>query len=318
MGKPITGKSFGGCVRYVVNRKEATILDAVGVRTRQTDQIIEDLNIQRKLRPELGKAVGHTVLSWSAMDKAKLDDARMVEVAKAYMEKMGIKDTQYLIVKHTDKAHPHLHIIFNRVNDHGKTITDKNDYRRNVKVCRALTEAYGFHLGKGKEQVNRQALKGKEQIRYAIYDQVKTALKTAEDWEELRSKLQEDGVELMFKYKGKTDEIQGISFQKNGIKFKGSSIDRSMSYAKINTVLNRNKVQLSTANHPTKSYGNNMKKDEKHSQMPAESIKNELIKGAEKLLDIVTDPTPVGYEYDPVEQEYKRKKKKRKRKGIRR
>ena len=31
------------------------------------------------------------------------------------MEKMGIRDTKYIIGRHYDKEHPHVHIAFNRV-----------------------------------------------------------------------------------------------------------------------------------------------------------------------------------------------------------
>jgi len=39
IGKPITGKSFGGCVRYVVDKKDAVILEANGVRMQNAASI---------------------------------------------------------------------------------------------------------------------------------------------------------------------------------------------------------------------------------------------------------------------------------------
>ena len=170
VGKPIKGKSFGGCVRYVVDKKEGRILYAEGVRAQNTQSIIRDFNFQRKLNPSLGKAVGHTVLSWSEHDQAKLSNKLMVSIARKYMKEMGIADTQYLIVKHTDRQHPHIHLIFNRVDNNGKTITDKNDFTRNTKVCRKLTEAYGLHIAEGKANVNRQQLKGNDKLKYEIHD----------------------------------------------------------------------------------------------------------------------------------------------------
>jgi len=38
------------------------------------------------MRPELGKAVGHLVLSWIEDDLSKLSDEIMVERAKEYMK----------------------------------------------------------------------------------------------------------------------------------------------------------------------------------------------------------------------------------------
>ena len=166
MGKPITGRSFGGCIRYVVDKQESKILAAEGLRMQSASTLAQDFNLQRKMRPELGKAVGHLVLSWSKEDLPKLSDEIMAERAKEYMEKVGIRNTQYVVVRHSDRDHPHLHLIYNRVDNNGKTITDKNNFAKNVKACKEITLKYGYHLGEGKDLVNRQALKGKEKIRY--------------------------------------------------------------------------------------------------------------------------------------------------------
>ncbi len=40
-------------------------------------------------------------------------------------------------------------------------------------------------------------------------------------------------ITVQFKRKGQTDEIQGISFSKGGYTFKGSEIDRSFSFSKL-------------------------------------------------------------------------------------
>lgn len=39
IGKVMTGKSFGGCVRYVVEKAEARILDGQGVRLDSAERI---------------------------------------------------------------------------------------------------------------------------------------------------------------------------------------------------------------------------------------------------------------------------------------
>src|SRR5690606_1807743 len=204
IGKPITGKSFGGCVRYLVNRPEAHILEAEGVRIQSARSIREDFNMQRKMNPGLGKAVGHTILSWSLEDSARLTDENMAAVAREYMEMMGIRDTQYLIVRHTDAAHPHLHIVYNRVDNEGKTISDRNNYRRNVQACKDLTLKYGYHIAEGKKAVNRQRLKGADKLKFSIYDTIRQALKTCANWQELEHKLKQNGITIHYKYKGNT------------------------------------------------------------------------------------------------------------------
>lgn len=240
MGKPITGRSFGGCVRYVVNKPGAKIIAAEGVWMQNARTVTHDFNLQRKMRPELGKAVGHLVLSWSREDLSKLSDGIMAERAKEYMDKVGIRNTQFVIVRHHDREHPHLHVIYNRVDNNGNTITDKNNFSKNVKACKEITLKYGYHIGEGKEQVNRQALKGKEKIRYELFDAIKTILKQSGNWKQLEANLQKQGIGIAYKYRSGSNEVQGISFEKGDIKMKGSAIDRSLSYAGINTQLNRN------------------------------------------------------------------------------
>ncbi|MFV0482823.1 MAG: relaxase/mobilization nuclease domain-containing protein [Bacteroidales bacterium] len=44
-----------------------------------------------------------------------MSDEFMTELAKEYMQEMGIKNTQYIIVKHENTENPHVHIVYNRI-----------------------------------------------------------------------------------------------------------------------------------------------------------------------------------------------------------
>jgi len=242
IAKVITGKSFGGCVRYLLEREKSSVLDSAGIRDYDTKAIIADLNAQRKMRPQLGNAIGHTVLSWSNEDRAKLTVEKMTEHAREYMEKMGIKNTQYVTVLHEDKKHPHLHIVYNRVDNRGKTIGNFNHWHKSRKICREMTERYGYHIGKGKEQVNRQALRGSDKLRYAIHDALKSVMAKATSWKQVETMLARQGISIHYKYRSGTNEVQGISFEKDGVKFKGSAIDRRFSFAGIEKQLSENRA----------------------------------------------------------------------------
>ncbi|MGY4540017.1 hypothetical protein ACVW0P_004459 [Mucilaginibacter sp. UYNi724] len=243
IGKVITGKSFGGCIRYVVQKHDAVILDAAGVRMQQVNQTINDFNLQRKYNPNLGKAVGHIALNWSVKDLDKLNDEVMVNMAKEYLQRMEIQDTQYLIVKHRDKEHPHIHIVYNRVSNNGETIPDKFQKKRNVQVAKELTIKHGFYLSPGKDEVNRQQLKGEDQIKYELFDAIKAASKKVKNINELKQLLAKQGIVTHFKYKSGTTEVQGISFSKGEYKFKGSEIDRSLSYAKLSQAIEQQQAK---------------------------------------------------------------------------
>lgn len=114
---------------------------AEGVLDDSPQSIVAGFECQRHLNHRVEKWVGHISLSYSPEDSARLTDDAMVKLAKEYMEKMGIVNTQYIIARHLDKEHPHCHIVYNRVNYDGKCIDDGFERYRNADICRELKES---------------------------------------------------------------------------------------------------------------------------------------------------------------------------------
>jgi len=240
IGKIVKGRSFKGCISYVLDDKNAHILATEGVLAIDTKSIINSFYMQSLLNPKLSKCVGHIPLAFSPDDKERMTDHFMERLAKEYMQEMGIKNTQNLIVRHSNTNHPHLHIVFNRVDYDGKTISDKNDRYRNEKVCKQLNGKYNLTCGKGKENVNVEKLKGAEQSKYEIYYAIKGILPKAKNWLQFEKALKQQGISIEYKLKGQTDEVQGVSFKKGEHSFKGSDVDRKFSYGKLNMQLGEN------------------------------------------------------------------------------
>ena len=240
IGKIVKGRSFKGCISYVLGDNYAKILASEGVLETDTQSIINSFYMQSLLNPKLSKCVGHIPLAFSPDDKERMTDQFMERLAKEYMKLIGIENTQYIIVRHNNTSHPHCHIVFNRVDNDGKTISDKNDQYRNEKICKQLKDKYNLTYGKGKEKVNVQKLKGAEQTKYEIYHAIKDALPKAKSWKQFEETLKQQGVAIEYKYKGQTDEVQGLSFKKEGDSFKGSDVDRKFSYSKLDMILNNN------------------------------------------------------------------------------
>ena len=157
----------------------------------------------------------------------------MVQLAQEYMREMKITDTQYIIVRHQDREHPHVHIVFNRIDNNGKTISDSNDMYRNEQVCKKLKEKHGLYFAKGKEHVKQYRLREPDKTKYEIYTAIKTEIGKSRNWQQLQKQLAEKGIGIQFKYKGQTDDIQGVSFFKGEYTFKGSEIDRNFSFSKL-------------------------------------------------------------------------------------
>jgi len=248
IGKIVKGRSFKACVSYVFRDKEAELLASEGVLATNTNSIINSFYMQSLLNPKLSKSVGHIPLAFSPDDTPRMTNQFMIQLAKEYMQEMKIENTQYIIVRHNDTTHSHCHIVFNRVDNNGKTISDKNDRYRNAKVCKQLKDKYNLTYGKGKDKVNSQKLRGAEKVKYEIYHAIKDNLSKAKDWHQFEQALNQQGISIDCKYKGQTDEIQGVSFKKGECSFKGSDIDRKFSYSKLKTALNENNHQQQKKN----------------------------------------------------------------------
>ena len=255
MAKITKGRDFGGAVRYVTqDKKEAKILDSKGVLTTDRQSIINSFRLQSQLRPDVKMMVGHISLDFSKENVDKVDDNLMQKVADDYMRGMHIQNTQYILVRHFDREHPHCHIVFNRIDNNGHLISDKNDRVRSAKICKELTAKYDLHMAQGKDHVHRERLRGADAVKYQIYDALEAVVPRSKNWKELEAALKKQGISMAFTYRGTTTDIQGVTFEKDGLHFNGSKIDRKYSFSKISGVLSRN---ARIANHQVQSGGRN-------------------------------------------------------------
>lgn len=242
IAKIVKGSNFKGVVGYILDKeKDARILVCDGLFTENKETIAGSFDAQARMNPRVTKPVGHIALAFSKEDEHRLTDWVMTGIALEYLDKMGIKDTQILIVRHFDKEHPHVHIAFNRIANDGRTISDRNERIRSTRICKELTRKYGLYFADGKEQVKRHRLKEPDKTKYELYSILKSEVSRCGNWNILVANLEKQGVNVQFKYKGCSDEVQGVVFSKNGYPFSGSKIDRRFSYSKIDAALSANR-----------------------------------------------------------------------------
>ena len=313
IGKIMKAASFSRCVHYVTGKEDARILASDGVLLTTTQDIIDSFEFQRQMNPRISKPVGHIALSFLPEDKDKLTDDMMTRIAQEYMELMGIKGTQFLLVRHFDNGNPHCHLVYNRINNEGKTISDQNDFRRNEQVTKLLKRKYGLTFSKGKGRTKTERLRGTEKTKYEIYRIVMNTLAQSTSWKELMGHLREDGVEmeLVMRRKDSRDpkDIQGICFIKDGYTFKASQIKRGMTFDKMDTVIKKNvhKAQEETiANQP----------QTRHYEQPKEELNSKQQERNEPSIGIPSlglfdTSNPV---YDPAEEEFRRRMQRKKKK----
>ncbi len=245
------GRGFKGVINYILDpKKGAELIAALDVRCNSRGNIVKSFVAQAEMNPRLSKPVCHFSLSFSPQDKDKLTNETMTRIACDYMARMGFVNTQFIIARHHDKEHPHIHIVFNRVGNDGKTISDQNDHIRSEKICKALTQKYGLHFAQGKDQVNEQWLEEPDKTKYEIYNALKAAVLKCKGWPELVTAMRRQGIAIELIRNGETDKIQGVKFSKNGYHFNGSKIDRQYSYSKIDAQLRQNGQASEVRNAP--------------------------------------------------------------------
>jgi transcriptional regulator NrdR family protein len=296
------GKSFAGLCRYLYQKRDgAEVILSAGVRDYDHAKMAADFSIQASQNPRLSSPVLHIILSWPPGEN--LTKEQMVLIAQDYLENLQIKDTQYAAIRHNDRAHNHLHFIINRVSNNGKTIKDSHIGLRGKKVAQQLTRKYGLQIAERKHlgQINLNRLHGYDAVRYEVFTAIYESLPKCRNLEDLQQHLSRQQIQVLYKYKGNSIEIQGISFCKGELKFKGSEIDRAFSYGNLQKTFTRKQQQL-------------LHKTRQHNPGISQSDHDKQLSQATKLLYELMKPE---YTQDFVPNELiKNRKKRRKFLGL--
>jgi hypothetical protein len=81
----------------------------------------------------------------------KLPDTKLVEVAKLYMNKIGFGEQPFLVYKHEDAGHPHIHIVSTTIREDGSRINTHNIGRNQSEKARKEIEQQ-YHLVRAERQ----------------------------------------------------------------------------------------------------------------------------------------------------------------------
>ena len=252
IGKTSIGTSFGGCVRYQFeghkhsqDQKQAEILEAVGVRMNSASSMTADFNRGRLLNPDLGRAVWHTSVSFNPDDAAKLTNEKMLAVAQDYVKGMGLDQTQYVIIRHHDQPHPHFHLIANRVDNGGQTISDSHNYARSQTLLKELSIKHELTpVAHRRAQKQRpEQLQGADLSRHQIRQALSQVLASCSNAQAFGAGMSARGITYQVR-KNELGKSVGVSFAKDGHTFKGSDIERQYSHGGIVKQIQANYARL--------------------------------------------------------------------------
>ena len=257
IGKVKVNQSFGAMCQYVLQEKTpdkgAEVLAAHGVRTDSAAHMAQDFDAVRAMRPGLGKAVLHVALAFPVEEKEKVTNEVMGRIAHDYLKGMKIdpENTQWAVVRHQDKTHPHMHLVVNRVDLDGQTVSDQFVRSRSVDVCKRIEQEYGLivadqvgrkqALAIGPTPAQTKATTPKEEqsaewsrARQDIGRALGYTAGQARSFDELREALRPRGIELELTRR-KDGSPAGVVFAQDGHRVKGSQVGREYSAGNLET-----------------------------------------------------------------------------------
>ena len=268
VAKITSGKSIRGVLNYNENKVslgEARLIMASGFATDINKMSFESKARRYENLTMLSGRVKtnamHISLNFDNGDK--LSDENMQQIGMAYMDKIGFGDQPYLIYKHLDAGHPHLHIATVTVKADGKRIdihdigrTVSQTARKELELEFKLTQAEGRTSSNtlGINAVNiEKAIYGTKPTKRAITNIVNAVTRSykftslaefnaiLKQFNVVADRGKEDTV--MFQKKGLMYSILNKKGKQIGVPFKSSSIYGKPTLANLELHFEKNKEQ---------------------------------------------------------------------------
>lgn len=237
--------SFSRTLKYIL--KPGSRIIGGNVIGQDLKRLNREFNMVAQLRPEIKHPVYHAYIS-AAPDEAPSDQV-FAEFGKDFIKGMRFVQNQFLIVRHTEQEHEHIHILGNRIGWNRLLVSDSWDYRRAERVLQELKEKYGFapiapsweraehapsfaeHYRQEQEQKEfEQGLRDTAptpSVRQQLLAGIKANVGDQPNLPTLIDRLQDIGIEVKV-YLDRTPH--GISFQLSDVKFAGGSLGRGYSF----------------------------------------------------------------------------------------
>lgn len=104
----------------------------------------------------------------------KLAENKLLQIASDYMEKIGFGQQPYLIYKHEDAGHPHIHIVSTTIKQDGSRINTHNIGRnQSEKARKEIEQLYGLVKAERQQQLRSPGIKPVD-VEKAIYGMSET------------------------------------------------------------------------------------------------------------------------------------------------
>ncbi|MBL0741071.1 relaxase/mobilization nuclease domain-containing protein [Chryseolinea lacunae] len=231
-------------MRYNLEKLEknlAEVLDHSFSRVTEKS-IMKEIQMVKVLRPNLQKFFYHTSLNFPPHENLSNDTMR--QIANDYLKANGFSQHQFIIFRHYDADHPHLHILVNRIGYDGKVLSDSNDFARSEKILRGLEIKYNLtNVAPSKQATKRAVTKdelemmkrtGGPSLKIQLQAMVKGVLDADSNMtvSEFIQALEKKGIAPQFNI-ASTGYVSGVSYSYQGMVMTGSKLGNEFKWTTL-------------------------------------------------------------------------------------
>lgn len=227
-GKCITHTS--AAISYAMEKNGAEIIDKKMVIGENGKEISNEFKLFQDLNKRTENNTISFVLSPEPKQGETLNNNQMKILSDDFLKRMGLENNQAVIVKHTDKAHTHLHIFVNRINEKGEAYKDNFIGKKSQNTADQVAKERG--LIRAKEVMKSKEL-STQQIRKEIKEISDKVIKSKpKNFLDYSKKMETLGVKINPKI-NKNGQMQGFRVDFKGMNFKASEVHKTMSFGNI-------------------------------------------------------------------------------------
>ena len=273
------GKSYMGALGYNLRKldspdpKKRAELLATNFSSMDMQIIKREVELVRMLRPSLNRYVYHTSLNFSPEEAAELDNEKLLSIAHRYMDGMGFTNNQYMIFRHYDAEHPHIHLLLNRISFDGSVVSDSNNFKRSEALLRKLEREYNllpveqssyvavehkskvslyqtnrtFSRAPKKDEIEMVIRRGKPSDKMLLQEKLTLLLKQRDlSMQDFVQQCEANNIYLLFNQQS-TGRVSGITYFDGNFKAKGQALGSKFKWTELLKTLNYEQVRDSAA-----------------------------------------------------------------------
>jgi hypothetical protein len=231
------GKGFRGVLSYCLEASKQPEIVAGNMVGEDARSLAREFADARAANEAVRKPVFHASLSVDASDQLTPEMWR--EIAEAYVDRMGYGDSLWVAIRHRDTENDHIHVIASRVGFDGRRVADHRERMRGEAIVRQLEQEHGLRLVAPSREASRVAVTREElgafhrtglvNAKARLQEHLELAARDRPTMTAFAERLQAQGVGIRL-HVASTGRVFGISFELDGIAFKGSALGRGYSW----------------------------------------------------------------------------------------